>query len=103
MYQRNYKMNLKRLSVIIGISLLSGVIASIVFGETKYFYMSKEPREITKQEYKRSINDYSCYNCAEMVTWKKVNNYEVGMLTAISVFSGLLVLNGLINNKKSAS
>jgi hypothetical protein len=91
-------MNLKKLSVIIGVSLLSGVMASVVFCETKYFYMSKEPREITKQEY----NSERASTLSEMVTWKKENNYELGMLAAISVFSGLLVLNGLVSNKKSA-
>jgi hypothetical protein len=90
------KMNLKKLSIIIGITLLSGVLASFVFGETKYYYMSKE---ITEHEYKE-IKDVFFPG---MVTIKKVNNYEVGILTAISVFSGLLVLNGLIKNKKSVS
>jgi hypothetical protein len=32
---------------------------------------------------------------------KKVYNYELGSLTAVSVFAGLLILNGLRNGKKT--
>ncbi len=95
-------MNINKLPVVIGISLLSGVASSLIFMETRYFYMSKTPREITKEEYS-SEKGKGVYGGARFLMEKKVNNYEIGALTAVSVFAGLLIFNGLRNGKKTNS
>lgn len=91
-------MNKNPIMMILGISLLVGVLTAVIFQETKYYQMLREPREISQSEYISHKEDSSCYNCAEMVTEKKSINYEVGGLTAVTLFAGLLIF---VNLKKS--
>jgi hypothetical protein len=93
-------MNINKLPVVIGISLLSGVVSSLLLMETKYFWMSTPPREITKEEYS-SEKSRGVFGGARFVMEKKTYNYELGALTAVSVFAGLLIFNGLRNGKKT--
>ena len=98
-------MNINKLPVVIGISLLSGVVSSIVFMETKYFmYMSNPPFEISKEKYLKIIKNKNTpgeIDYSSTIDEKKVYNYELGALTAVSVFAGLLIFNGLRNGKKT--
>lgn len=97
-------MFLKGLPVIVGISLLCGVISCVAFMETRYFQMKETPREISQEEYKmwKENNPLeNCINCSSGVVEKMVYNYELGALTAVSVFAGLLIFNGLRNGKKT--
>jgi hypothetical protein len=99
-------MFLKGLPIIVGISLLCGVISCITFMETRYFQMKETPREISQEEYKmwKENNPITeCINCSSGVVEKKFYNYELGSLTAVSVFAGLLILNGLRKGKKNTS
>ena len=102
-------MFLKGLPIIVGISLLCGVATAVIFRETKYFLMIKPPTEISIEKYKLWKNGdphaghAPCPSCPAEVAEKKVYNYELGALTAISVFAGLLILNGLRKGKKPTS
>ena len=94
-------MFLKALPVIIGISILSGVSSSILLSETKYYgthynHYPKIPMEISESDY----NKTEFYNEYKDLHYKKKLNYELGALTAVSVFAGLLILNGLRKGKK---
>ena len=90
-------MNKNPIMMILGISLLVGVLTAVIFQETKYYQMLREPREISHLEYVNHKKESSCRNCAEMVTEKKSINYEVGGLTAVTLFAGLLII---VNLKK---
>jgi hypothetical protein len=101
-------MFLKGLPIIVGISLLCGVVTAVIFRETKYFEMINPPTEISIEKYKLWKNGDSglglpCPSCPAQVVEKKVYNYELGALTAVSVFAGLLILNGLRKGKKPTS
>ena len=81
-------MNKRSFSINLGISILMGVAALIIFQKTKYIEMRGEPREITYQEFQE--NWY-----LDSVTKKQVFNYELGGLVSISTMATLLVITNL--------
>jgi hypothetical protein len=89
-------MNKRHLSIVLGISLLAGVLSTLIFQQTKYFQMLQEPREITLGEYNYE-KQRACSNCASLVTIKQVNNYEIGGLVFVSTFAILLIVSNLKN------
>ncbi len=72
-------MNKNPLMMILGISLLVGVLTAVIFQETKYYHMSTESKEITHEFY-LSLKDPSCEtidgrSCAELLSEKRFFNY----------------------------
>jgi hypothetical protein len=88
-------MNNRSLSIVLGISLLAGVLSTVIFQQTKYFIMYDPPREVTKKEYESMEYRSRCVNCAELAAIKNVLNYEVGGLVFISTFATLLIITNL--------
>ncbi len=95
-------MLLKGLNIIIGISLLSGVVTTVVFKESKYFDTYQSLKEISKEEFIDLVYKNDGRN-KKFALKKEEYNFELGALTAVSVFASFLVLNGLMKTKKTAS
>lgn len=95
-------MDLKKLSVIIGVSLLIGVATTVVFKKSKYFDTYDSFVEISKERYIELVYENNGRN-KKFVLKKEEYNFELGALTAVSVFASFLVLNGLIRTKKTPS
>jgi hypothetical protein len=95
-------MSLKSLTIFIGISLLSGVITTVVFKESKYFDTYESLTEISKERFIDLVYEDNGRN-KKFALKKEENNFELGALTAVSVFAIFLVLNGLIKTKKTTS
>ncbi|MEN9999435.1 MAG: hypothetical protein RI922_2425 [Bacteroidota bacterium] len=88
-------MNKRSLSLNLGFSILISVAVMLMFKETKFYDNSSEEREISFEEYGYMKRRTDCMNCAELVTKKKVLNYETGGLVFISVFASILIVSNL--------
>ena len=95
-------MSLKGLTIIVGISLLSGVVTTVVFKESKYFDTYESLTEISKERFIDLVNENNGRN-KKFTLKKEEYNFELGALTTVTVFASFLVLNGLIKAKKTTS
>jgi len=90
----------KIIFVILGISLLIGLLGGYLMSETKYYYSNKEiTYKVYKRYFDKSINwesDYSIYT-----TVKKVYNTQSAILFGLTALGILLVMSYFYKPKEN--